>query len=159
MPIAAAAAAPSPPAPGAAPTHAISVASSSQSSSVVAVDRATAVAAAAAARSAAGDSLSAFVPPANFPPYRPPSGPPPRPSGHFSTLLYAYIRTPRPSSLQDSVFFEDEQFTIIYDAYPKARVHLLMLPRKKQIAQVADLSQLKKHKLKPTLASCCDGAL
>ena len=33
-------------------------------------------------------------------------------------------------------------FTVIYDAYPKARVHLLMLPRRKQIAKISALSQL-----------------
>ena len=33
-------------------------------------------------------------------------------------------------------------FTVIYDAYPKARVHLLMLPRRRQIAKISALSQL-----------------
>lgn len=62
-----------------------------------------------ASSSSSASGLCSFVPPASgLPPYRPPATPPPKPSGHFSALLYAYIKQPRPAALQPSVLWEDD---------------------------------------------------
>lgn len=45
-----------------------------------------------------------------------------------------------------SVFWEDEECTVIYDKFPKARIHLLVLPNRK-IEALKDLSKQEKHRI------------
>jgi aprataxin len=43
-------------------------------------------------------------------------------------VLLPYIRNPEQHS--DSVFYYDDEFVVIWDKYPKAKHHLLVIPRK-----------------------------
>ncbi len=54
--------------------------------------------------------------------------------------MMADCARPTLTSLVLSFLLFVSDFTVIYDAFPKARMHLLVLPRRKLIAKVADLS-------------------
>ena len=101
---------------------------------------ASATSSAAAAAASSASSSPSFHPPGVFPTYSPPAKPP-QLSGHFLSLLYQYVRVPRSPSITPAIFWEDDECAAIYDAYPKARVHLLLLPKRKQIKQIGDLNR------------------
>eukprot|EP00494_Astrolonche_serrata_P029631 UN29898 len=66
-----------------------------------------------------------LVPEYNFPkPFKKPNL-----GGRWNDALKHYIKQPRHSDCDPLVFFEDEHFVIIYDIFPKAAMHLLVLPR------------------------------
>eukprot|EP00475_Leptophrys_vorax_P025862 TRINITY_DN3619_c0_g1_i4.p1 TRINITY_DN3619_c0_g1~~TRINITY_DN3619_c0_g1_i4.p1 ORF type:complete len:324 (+),score=55.17 TRINITY_DN3619_c0_g1_i4:147-1118(+) len=58
--------------------------------------------------------------------YSAPSRPPPHTSD-WQDVLYSYVI----SSSMSGKFYEDSEFTVVYDGYPKAKYHLLLLPRGK----------------------------
>ena len=84
-------------------------------------------------------SCCSFIPPLKAPPYSPPSAPAPT-NGPFTNFLYAYIQHPRPPPLQPYVFWEDEDFAVIYDAFPKSRIHLLLVPKRHRIDSIINLN-------------------
>ena len=56
--------------------------------------------------------------------------------GKWQDALQVYLKedddkgkSPLPPSLQDNVYYQDENCVVIYDGYPKARMHLLLLHR------------------------------
>eukprot|EP01041_Mallomonas_annulata_P007600 gene7600-15573_t len=55
--------------------------------------------------------------------------PPPSASSTFNKrVLYSYLRPPPlPPHLQQAVFYQDDICIVVYDAYPKAKVHLLLM--------------------------------
>ena len=55
------------------------------------------------------------------------------------SALSGYLRFPRSPALQSCVFCEDRDFVVVYDKYPKAGVHLLLMPKRPQLQSVADL--------------------
>lgn len=63
-------------------------------------------------------------------PYQPPSQPTKIAiAGHdFRNILYAYIDNP--TRYTSSIYVRTTHCTVVYDAYPKARVHLLVLPHR-----------------------------
>lgn len=48
--------------------------------------------------------------------------------GSFKNVLYKYLDEPVDNKAD--IFMETSKFTVIYDAYPKARIHLLILPKR-----------------------------
>jgi aprataxin len=94
-------------------------------------------AAAASSSSSPYVSSSTFLPPLHTPAYSAPSGLGKAPtSTHFSIALYDYIKHPRPAVLEPWVFWEDADFVAVYDCFPKARRHLLLLPKKDRVESV-----------------------
>lgn len=68
--------------------------------------------------------------------------------GHWKRVLYRYLEEiPRPGALQDAVYYEDEQCLIIYDGYPKAKRHLLLIPKKEIISDALQPTQLRQKHL------------
>ncbi len=61
-----------------------------------------------------------------LPPYDPPTGP-----FAFEGMRALEVLATNPSRHPDRVFTETEHFVVAYDIYPKARVHLLIMPREK----------------------------
>ena len=45
----------------------------------------------------------------------------------------------KPSSYRDEIFFMNEDFVVIYDGFPKARVHLLLMPRREDVDTISHL--------------------
>ena len=48
--------------------------------------------------------------------------------GSFKNVLYKYLDDPVDNKAD--IFMETSKFTVIYDAYPKAGIHLLILPKR-----------------------------
>ena len=48
--------------------------------------------------------------------------------GSFKNVLFKYLDDPVDNKAD--IFMETSKFTVIYDAYPKARIHLLILPKR-----------------------------
>ncbi len=44
-------------------------------------------------------------------------------------MLVEYLSNSRSAHFQRNVFWEDSEFVCIYDKYPKARIHLLLMPK------------------------------
>lgn len=80
-----------------------------------------------------------FVPPTVCPSYTKPDGIP-KAACHFTRVLYKYIEHPRDSMFEPYIFWEDSEFVVIYDVYPKARIHLLLLPKRQPIGSIAKLT-------------------
>eukprot|EP00903_Cladosiphon_okamuranus_P008221 g7914.t1 len=56
------------------------------------------------------------------------------PGVFWKLALVQYLKDrdgPRSPEMQNEVFYEDDQCLVIYDGYPKARFHLLLLPKPK----------------------------
>ncbi|CAM9474104.1 unnamed protein product [Discosporangium mesarthrocarpum] len=67
--------------------------------------------------------------------------------GSWRDALHQYTALEaRPNSLQDRVFFETNSCVIIYDGYPKARRHLLLV-LKKQVMDLKGPSDLRREHL------------
>lgn len=60
-------------------------------------------------------------------------------SGNFRVALMQIVKDPSPGT----VFFEDESVLVVYDAYPKAKFHLLVLPK----THIEDLRALSRSHL------------
>ena len=52
--------------------------------------------------------------------------------GNYKNILYKYLD--HPSENSDDIYMETPEFTVIYDAYPKARIHLLIIPKRSFLA-------------------------
>jgi aprataxin len=63
-------------------------------------------------------------------------------SGGWNNVLLPYCQKPEmfPKS---EVYYYDNEFVIIFDKYPKAKNHLLVIPRK----QIDNIGELKKQNL------------
>lgn len=48
--------------------------------------------------------------------------------GSYKNVLYKYLDEPENNSAD--IFMKTSNFTVIYDAYPKARIHLLIIPNR-----------------------------
>jgi len=67
---------------------------------------------------------------------------------HFTNALHPYCSDPVPEHLQDKVVSSTENWRTIYDAYPKAQVHLLVLCLEPSgLADIDNISQLKPEHL------------
>ena len=71
-----------------------------------------------------------------FPPYNPPAltaNTLPRAASSFADSLYVYLDVGTsplvPANVTRQVFWYDSDFVVVYDAYPKSRRHLLVMPR------------------------------
>jgi len=62
--------------------------------------------------------------------------------------LKLYLQPQRPSVLDPCIFWENHDFVVIYDAYAKAEVHLLIMSKREYIKRVNDLNPLKSDHLK-----------
>jgi len=62
----------------------------------------------------------------------------PRFQGFWKNALSVYVERPRDTKWAPCIFYEDDQFVIIYDRYFKAKIHLLILPKTK-VQSVYDL--------------------
>ena len=62
----------------------------------------------------------------SVPAFKPPGVKPPQTSG-WQGGLSQYLA--RPSALQPFIFMDTREYMVIYDGYPKARIHLLMVPK------------------------------
>ncbi|CAM9712328.1 unnamed protein product [Scytosiphon promiscuus] len=88
-----------------------------------------------------------------FPEYRkaPPVPVVPGKGGHWKTALFQYLKDcPRGADLQNEVFYEDDQCVVVYDAYPKSKYHLLLLPKPKFL-DVKLASALRRDEHLPSL--------
>eukprot|EP00899_Mesostigma_viride_P010525 jgi/Mesvir1/19474/Mv10495-RA.1 len=67
--------------------------------------------------------------PREFPPYQLPNRQtrPVAPGYHWSDNLLSYMQNPE--LFKDWIFWADDESMVIFDAYPKARAHLLVMPR------------------------------
>lgn len=54
---------------------------------------------------------------------------PPIRKGSWRNVLDAYISKPRDLDCEARIFLETSRFVCIYDAYPKAKIHLLVVPK------------------------------
>jgi len=61
--------------------------------------------------------------------------------GFNKNILYEYIN--QPEKHEKRIIFQNEQCTIIYDCYPKAKVHLLLLPNTNFLPKVKCIRDLK----------------
>jgi aprataxin len=71
------------------------------------------------------------------PPYAPPTGGVAT-TGNWKKALLAYLEPVRMAAINPNIFYEDARCVVLYDKYPKARFHLLLIP-KARIDAVADL--------------------
>jgi aprataxin len=78
-----------------------------------------------------------------FPAYGHPNVPPPASSGagHWKQILRQYLSEGRNPALEPWIYYEDESAVVIYDAFPKAKLHLLLLS--KPLATVAGVAELR----------------
>lgn len=76
-----------------------------------------------------------------------PAGPVPPASRSWKHALKDYIHKPVPTSYLPYIYYQDSEYTVIYDAFPKARVHLLILPLATSgLAEVDQVGELEpKH--------------
>ena len=82
----------------------------------------------AATSTAATPKVLSSSSPTSFPTYCSPPGPAPKVSGgHWRAALNVYCSASPPPEFERAVFFRNRDFCIIYDAYPKAQVHLLLM--------------------------------
>ena len=51
--------------------------------------------------------------------------------GNFKNVLYKYLDQPARNAAD--IFMETTDFVVIYDAYPKAKIHLLIIPRREYL--------------------------
>jgi len=65
--------------------------------------------------------------------------------------LKLYLQEDRPLELDRCIFFENDEFIVIYDAYPKSNVHLLIMSKGDYIANIG--------KLRPEHISCLRGMI
>ena len=63
--------------------------------------------------------------------YRPPEVRAGRPRGDWRNALYGYVEDPEAHAAH--VLYADGDVVAVYDAYPKARVHILVIPRRRRI--------------------------
>ncbi|KAL7579974.1 hypothetical protein ACA910_004968 [Epithemia clementina (nom. ined.)] len=68
-------------------------------------------------------------------PYRFPGKPIAKSSGNWQSALQVYLSSADnisklSPSLQENIYYHDDNCVVIYDGYPKARMHLLLLPRR-----------------------------
>lgn len=77
--------------------------------------------------------------------YNPPSTPIGMPFDR--NVLFSYIRNPaaRTQAVQRAIFYETADFVLVYDAYPKARVHLLVMSKKE--TEISGIRSLTQHHL------------
>ncbi|CAN0353020.1 unnamed protein product [Ectocarpus sp. 6 AP-2014] len=47
----------------------------------------------------------------------------------WKEVFHLFFKNCDHPALQDQIYFQDERFMVIYDGYPKARHHLLLMPR------------------------------
>ncbi|GBG25228.1 Aprataxin [Hondaea fermentalgiana] len=91
--------------------------------------------------------------------YNPPQGAVQPPSVSWQHALLDYIKTPLAPAFAQGIFYKDSTYTVIYDAYPKARVHLLVLPNVSatglDVDKMADLAPRHLSALEK-LARFCD---
>jgi len=71
-----------------------------------------------------------------FPEYEYP-GKPDRNSGRGG--LKVYLAKERPKEVKRCIFFENDEFVVIYDAYPKSRIHLLIMAKTEFIKGISVL--------------------
>lgn len=68
-----------------------------------------------------------------IPEYKPPNKPlkdtSGKKSGRWQDVLFPYIKPVIPSMLLPAVYLQTDSYIVIYDGYPKARVHLLILSK------------------------------
>lgn len=76
----------------------------------------------------------------SLPLYKHPTSDPPTFTG-VRNMLRAYLKEEVPSNLAERVYFSNCEFVAVYDAYPKAKVHLLIMPRP-EILDCKDLSSV-----------------
>lgn len=67
----------------------------------------------------------------------------------YKYALVPYIRTPEKYS--SVVLFHDENVSIIYDAFPKSKVHLLILPRDESMSKKRPQEAFKDSKVRKLL--------
>ena len=68
------------------------------------------------------------------------------PPGASQMSLSGYLRWPLPGSLAHAVYCEDRACVVIYDRYPKARVHLLLLSKHQPpLRSIADVDSASAH--------------
>ena len=48
--------------------------------------------------------------------------------GSFKNVLYKYLDQPAQNAAD--IFMETTEFVVVYDAYPKAKIHLLIIPKR-----------------------------
>ena len=76
----------------------------------------------------------------SFPIYKPPPPPPPPPQYNGTAWKHALKRIlADPNKNSASYFFDSERIAILYDAYPKAQIHLLVVPKKETVDSVSEL--------------------
>ena len=63
-------------------------------------------------------------------------------SGGWNDVLLPYYQKPE-TFPKSEVYYYDNEFVIIYDKYPKAKKHLLVIPRK----YIDNIGELKKQDL------------
>mmetsp|Transcript_21676 Transcript_21676/g.34250 ORF Transcript_21676/g.34250 Transcript_21676/m.34250 type:complete len:728 (-) Transcript_21676:21-2204(-) len=59
--------------------------------------------------------------------------------GDWKSALLNYIKNPGEN--KESIFWKDQEFIAVYDRYPKAKVHILLLPRQRRIDKPSDLTR------------------
>lgn len=60
---------------------------------------------------------------------------------HWSKALYAYIATPPSSEAAARILAHNSEFVLILDAYPKARRHLLVIPKRPKHRSIFDCTK------------------
>jgi len=79
-------------------------------------------------------------PPPPIPVYRHPGPPPQSASWHGGLMQYLQHAT----ALKPFIFLETSQWMVIYDGYPKAKIHLLLLPKPSFLA-VSGVAELRRE--------------
>ena len=60
----------------------------------------------------------------------------------FIKTLHVYLQPSIPSALKPWLWFSNEHFVVVYDAYPKARFHVLLMPKSESISSNQEVHEL-----------------
>ena len=78
-------------------------------------------------------------------------------SGSWRSVLQYYLTQDISSlsqTLQNNIYYRDDDCVVIYDGYPKARMHLLLLPRQLQSKEIQSIANLRKDDHYELLLKC-----